>query len=342
LVVGAYDNALLECVIGLYKTECVRRRSSIPAPAGPLAKSSKAAPPRAATPERSGRELGELQQPDTTWGHTDTVVATVGLGTADRAVRSRVGAAAVAIMWAVVFFGIIDFMGGIIPAASPDLTEFLVVGTSWGLLYTFLLPIPLIAWAVRPARWVGPQVVGIAAAVLVAGVAAAAWDQVFVALLVAASASFPRMWPPWSRWSLRRPLVKPVFWPVDALVAAGMGAALVHAWDVLSAARSGVRDDDTWYLMHLPMQAGFAVAVPVAAAVAVLALANRVAGWWFAVVPPAGCAMWFGVVSLRYPEHLGSLGELAGWLPVAWGIAVAVALWITGFSVTRARVSGES
>jgi hypothetical protein len=45
-----------------------------------------------------------------------------------------------------------------------------------------------------------------------------------------------------------------------------------------------VRDDETWYLMHLPMQAGFALAVPVAAAVAVLALANGVAGWWFAVV----------------------------------------------------------
>lgn len=270
------------------------------------------------------------------------MAATAGLGTADRAAGSRVGAAAVAFMWAVFFFGIIDFMGGIIPAESPDLMEFVVVGTSWGLLYTFLIPIPLIAWAVRPARWVGPQVVGIAAAVLVAGVAAAAWDQVFVALLVAASASFPRMWPPWSRWSLRRPLVQPEFWPVDALVAAAMGAALIHAWDVLDAARSGMRDDITWSLMHLPMQAGFALAVPVAAAVAVLALANGVAGWWFAVVPPAGCAMWFGAVSLRYPEHLGSLGELAGQLAVAWGIAVAVALWITGFRVTRAGFSGKS
>ena len=106
-------------------------------------------------------------------------------------------------------------------------------------------------------------------AVLVAGIAAPALGQVFVALLVAASASFPRMWRPVSRWSLRRPCATPAFWLVDALVALAMAAALVHAWDVLDAARSGVRDDDTRPLMHLPMQAGFAPAVPVAAAVAV-------------------------------------------------------------------------
>ena len=251
---------------------------------------------------------------------------------------SRVGAGVVAIFWVFPFFGLIDLMGGVIPADSPDLLEFVIVGTSWGLLYTLLLPLPLLAWAVRPARWVGPQVAVIAAAVLVAALAAPSGAQVSVALLIAASAAFPRMWPPWTRWSLRSPLVKP-FWPVDALVAIAMMAALVHAWDLLAVARSGVRDDETNGLMHLPMQAGFALAVPAAATVAVLALANGVAGWWFAVVPPAGCAMWFGVVSVRYPEHVGSVGELAGRFAVGWGIAVAVSLWITGFWVTRANAS---
>jgi hypothetical protein len=253
-----------------------------------------------------------------------------------------VGASVVALIWAVFFFGIIDFLVAIIPSEFPDFMPFVVLETSWGLLYTFLLPMPLIAWAVRPAGWVGPQVAGIAAAVLVAGVAALAWGQVFVALLVGASAAFPRMWRPAPRWSLRRPLATPAFWPVDALVAVAMGAALVHAWDVLDAARSGVGDDETWYLMHLPMQAGFALAVPVVAAVAVLALANGVAGWWFAIVPPAGCAMWFGVVSARYPEVVGSLGELPGLFAAGWGIAVAVALWGTGLRATRDGLTGES
>ena len=250
------------------------------------------------------------------------------------------GAAVVAAMWAFFFFGIIDFLVAIIPSEFPEFMPFVVLETSWGLLYTFLLPVPLIAWAARPVGWVGPQVVGIAVAVLLAGLAAPAWGQAFVALLMAAGAAFPRMWRPPQRWSLRRPVATPAFWPVNALLVLGMGVALVHAWDVLDAARSGARDDVTWYLMHLPMQAGFAIAVPVAAAVAVLALANELAGWWFAIVPPAGCAVWFGAVSVRYPEVVGSLGEFTGWLASGWGIAIAVTLWATGFWSTRAGVDG--
>jgi hypothetical protein len=238
--------------------------------------------------------------------------------------------------WAFPFFGIIDFLVAIIPSEFPDFVRVVVLETSWGLLYAFLLPMPLIAWAVRPVGWVGPQIAGIAVAVLVAGLVAPAWGQVFVAVLVAASVAFPRMWRPWPRWSLSRPFARPAFWPVTALVTLALAGALVHAWDILDAARSGVKDDDTWNLMHLPMQAGFALAVPVAAAVAVLALANDVAGWWFAIVPPAGCAMWFGGVSMKYPEVVGSLGELSGRLAAIWGFAVAIALWITGLWVARA------
>ena len=211
----------------------------------------------------------------------------------------------------------------------------MVLETSWGLLYTVLLPVPLLAWALRPAGWVGPQIVGIAAAVLAAGMAAAAWGQVFVAFLVAASAAFPRMWRPQPKWSFRLALARPAFWPVDALVGLAVGAALVHVWEVVDAARSGVRDDETWYLMHLPMQAAFALAVPAAAMIGVLALANGVGGWWFAIVPPAGCAMWFGAVSIKYPDAVGSLGDRAGRFVLAWGCTVAVALWTTGFLTSR-------
>jgi hypothetical protein len=251
-----------------------------------------------------------------------------------------VGAVAVAAVWAVFFFGIIDLLVAIIPSDFPDFMPFVILETSWGLLYTFLLPVPLIAWAVRPVGWVGPQVVGIAAAVLLGGLAALAWGQVFVAFLIAACAAFPRMWLPPQRWSLRRPAATPALWPAYALLMLGMCVALVHAWDVVDAARNGVRDDDTWYLMHLPMQAGFAIAIPVAAAVAVLALTNGVAGWWFAIVPPAGCAVWFGGVSVKYPEVVGSLGELTGWFACGWGIAIAVTLWTTGFLSSRTGADG--
>jgi hypothetical protein len=268
---------------------------------------------------------------------------TARTGRPDGAVGSRVGAIAVALWWAVFFFGIIDLLVGIIPSRFPDeydWTTHAVVSTSWGLLYTVLVPVPLIAWAVRPAGWVAPQIVAIAAAVLVAGVAAPAAGQVFVALLVAASAAFPRMWLPRPRWSIRRLAANPRFWPVDALVALGLGAALVHAWNVLDTARSGVDDDETMGLMHLPMQAGFALAIPAAAAVATLAMANRVTGWWFAIVPPATSAVWFGVFCASHADLLGSLGRTAGWCTATWVIVTTVAVWGTGYwtrpAVTRA------
>jgi hypothetical protein len=71
-----------------------------------------------------------------------------------------VGAVAVAAVWAVFFFGIIDLLVAIIPSDFPDFMPFVILETSWGLLYTFLLPVPLIAWAVRPVGWVGPRSLG--------------------------------------------------------------------------------------------------------------------------------------------------------------------------------------
>ena len=106
---------------------------------------------------------------------------TDGTERADRAVGSRVGAVVVALWWAGLFFGIIDLLVGIIrPMFPDDMTGLpvLVVSTSWGLLFTVLVPVPLIAWAVRPTGWVGPQVVAVAAAVLVAGLAAVAVGQI--------------------------------------------------------------------------------------------------------------------------------------------------------------------
>ena len=118
----------------------------------------------------------------------------------DRAAGPREGAAVVALFWAVLFFGIIDLMVAITPSVFPEFTNYMVLETSWGLLYTCLIPMPLLAWAVRPVGWVGPQVLAIAACVLVAGVAGFAMGQVFVAVfMVASSVSFPRMWRPWPR-----------------------------------------------------------------------------------------------------------------------------------------------
>jgi hypothetical protein len=62
--------------------------------------------------------------------------------------------------------------------------------------------------------------------------------------------------------------------------------------------------------------------------------------------------MWFGAVSAKYPELVGSLGELTGLLAVGWGVAVAVAPMghravghpgaRTGSEVTHANPPGSS
>ena len=228
---------------------------------------------------------------------------------------------------------------GVVPDSFPDeydWTATVVISTSWGLLFAVLIPVPLVAWAIRPMAWVGPQVVAIATAVLVAGVAALSAGQVAVALVVAASASFPRMWRPGPGWPPRRLLLGRAFWPVHTLLALGLATALYQAWVVLDAARGGAADDITNGLEHLPMQAGFTLAVPLAAAAAVWAMAYRVVGWWFAVVPPGISAVWFGALCATHPDLVGSLGRTTGWCTAAWGVAIAVAVWATGYSTRRA------
>jgi hypothetical protein len=86
---------------------------------------------------------------------------------------ARIGVACAALFWATVFFGVIDL------SVVPDnhlrfydhyLLEILENG--WGLLFTFLIPVPLLSWApllvrqtprvalrhvrVPPHRWAQP------------------------------------------------------------------------------------------------------------------------------------------------------------------------------------------
>ena len=160
------------------------------------------------------------------WWETASIAITAGTGVTERAVMSRVAAVAVALWWAVLFFGVIDLHVGIDPSQYPSFSQFVVVETSWGLLYSVLLPVPLIAWA-APARRVG----GTAGRRGRRGGAgdrcgASGLGSDVVSLVVAASASFPRMWRPRPHWSMSRlGCMTPALWPVDALLAIGLGGA---------------------------------------------------------------------------------------------------------------------
>ncbi len=236
---------------------------------------------------------------------------------------SRIAAVALALFWGMLFFGLIDLV--VVPLQDHRFYDFYLLETGWGLLYTVLVAVPLVAFAFRPRHLVPlQQLVVVAAAVLLGGLAALAVRQVVPAVLLATTAMLL------SRWSKQR------LWPIDGLSLRGADpwlAALVlpavvgaglYAARMAHAARIGVPDDDTWWLTHLPMQASFGVALAGSAAVAVFAGGARAPGRRLAAVPAGLSAVWLGAVSTVYPTHLGSLGTAAGVAAIAWGLLFVV------------------
>ena len=270
-------------------------------------------------------------------------------GAARRAGADRTGAPAVArwmaaafgLLWAVLFFGIIDLI--VVPIQDDLFYEHYVVETGWGLLYTVLVAVPLIVWAVCP-RWLVlvQQVVAAGVAVLVLGLVALTVGQVFVGAVLAGAAvafwlsSDRRLWPP-ADLGLRganRALL--------AMAGLSAIAAVWYAWKTLDASHTGQPDDNTWGLMHLPMQAGFGVTVAASAALAVAAGAVDAAGWRFASLPSACSAVWLGIVCIVYPHHVASLGEVGGMAAVCWGLAFTLLVWFVGRRPGRRGGQGSS
>ena len=110
--------------------------------------------------------------------HNESVTSTEGRpsasGAATRgdAVRghiiARIVTIVVALFWGVLFFGVIDLIT--VPIHDETFYQHYLIETGWGLLYTLLVMVPLILWAVRPQWRVFPQqVFVVAAAVLLTG-----------------------------------------------------------------------------------------------------------------------------------------------------------------------------
>jgi hypothetical protein len=91
-------------------------------------------------------------------------------------------------------------------------------------------------------------------------------------------------------------------------------------------------------LMHLPMQAAFAVSVAGCAVLAMLADAAKSRGWQVPAWSAAMSAMWLGTLSIAYPRHLGSLGGTGGVAAIVWGVALAVGTVIHHRTVAAAMV----
>jgi hypothetical protein len=239
-------------------------------------------------------------------------------------IAARAVALILALFWGVLFFGIIDL--SVVPDQDVQFYRFYLLETGWGLLYTMLVMLPLVLWAARPRREVFlQQALAVAAAVLLCGVAALALGQVLVACLLAGTALLPAAMVDRPLWPIRRLSVSGSSPLLGGLALVAAASALVYAMQMIHASYTGAVDDDTWGLMHLPMQAGFGLALAGSASISVLAGGANAPGWRFSVVPAAASAVWIGVVSAAYPDHLGSLGTVGGVMAIAWGITFAVA-----------------
>jgi hypothetical protein len=234
---------------------------------------------------------------------------------------ARVLAALAALGWGFFFFGLIDLL--VVILQDERFHEAYLLETGWGLLYTVLVAAPLVAFVARPRSPVLlGQLTSVAVAVAACAVLIPAWALLIpgVGLLATAIllARLSRQRLRFMRnWSARR-----VGAVRGALLLPALAAAIGYAVEMIGASRAGVPDDVTWGLHHLPMQAAFAIAVPTVAA---LGAGSREPGWRICVWSAAVSAVWLGVVSIVYPQHLGSLGGPLGLAAVAWGIAFLAA-----------------
>lgn len=250
---------------------------------------------------------------------------------------ARAGASAVAalgvLIWCIAFMGPIDLSVPIVPL--EDFYNHYLVETSWGLLYTVLLAVPTAVLAFRPAHDVAAQQVMAVAFALVIGAAAAPElghlvpAAVAVGLVAAVRAlhGVPALPPNPQRTLSRRDL------PAAVVVLAGIVPAVAMASQAIDAYRDPtVSADVTQNLDHWPAQAAFALALVLVGGLAVLATRG-------ARLPAATAgvsAAWFGVTSVVFPGHDGSLGVAGGWVAVAWGVALLVSV-----SARRARRGSE-
>jgi len=235
---------------------------------------------------------------------------------------ARTVAAITALLWLVPFFGLVDLL--VVPLQDAGFSAHYVVETSWGLLYTALVAWPLMMFAVRARWWIFLHIAGASGcAILIVGLVGRIPGQAVAGALVVLSATGPLVMSMRTLWPAARPRLRacPGI-PLVLATIAGIGS-VGHAATVVAAIRSDAVDDNTWGLMHLPMQAAFGFAVAAAAFIAVVARAVGARGSRLSALPASVSAIWFGSVCALYPDLAGSLGVFGGIVLIAWGLAFA-------------------
>ena len=239
---------------------------------------------------------------------------------------ARAMAVALAIFWGYLFYGLIDLM--VVFDRTPGFYESYLLETGWGLLYTVMVAAPLVALAFRPGRLsLVAQVAGVGICVAISAVAAFAWRQllsaaglVLTAAILYALSRTPRRTSGGDESA--HPKSAP-HWPLFIVACVAIPPSILAAIDLVVGfwQLRPPTDDDTWSIDHWPMQAALALAIPT---VAVLA-SFRASGWRTSLWTAAISAASWGAVSLSYPQHAGSLGDLGGWSAIVWSIALLLA-----------------
>lgn len=228
-----------------------------------------------------------------------------------------------AVFWAVPFFGLIDLMVPI--DRTPGFAESYLVETGWGLFYTVLVAVPLLALAARP-RSAPPlwQLAASAAALALTASATSHWGHLLPAVGILASASAVallagrRRPPPLMQTRWGRPTPR---WAL-LLTAIAVVPCVAYAVDMVASARQDRSPVDvTWGLNHWPTQAALPVAVLLVALIAVVGRDGwSVPGWCAATT-----AVWIGTVAWVNPGLAGGFGRVWASLAVAWGLLFGVA-----------------
>ena len=231
--------------------------------------------------------------------------------------------------WLALFFGLTDLSVPLLFGGRPDFYDSYLIETGWGVLFTFFVGLPMCLLGARPS-WVSAALMSAASgiAVFIAAVASAQPVQlIIVAALLLQAAGV---------WALARsgrdphpepgrsePRESPVFGsriPLLGLALVSVPPAIFFASGMIEAARKGVPEPSFTYVFdHFPIQAACALVIPLATGL----MAFQLPGWRPMTFLIASGTAWFGLVSIVFPDHLGSWGMVWGWTAVAWAVALS-------------------
>jgi hypothetical protein len=227
------------------------------------------------------------------------------------------------VFWGFVFFGFIDLISF---AFGPEFHQTLILGTGWGLLFLFLVGLPLLCLGIRP-ELATPAAIGQVGCAAVAVALATMISTYPVSLLVAGALASSVVLLAAVGGGRRRAI--PAGWRIAVapglLVVVAAGPAIGYACASARTTGSNQITDITWGVDHWPIQAAFPLTVLLAAALA----AGHPGGWAVTAWSVGAATIWFAVVCWLEPDLPGSMGRVWSVITLAWAIAFVSVMHIS-------------